>query len=84
MKENEIKDILLKKLFLEKIYVVLCDGHYQIIAVDPMFSNISVLDAHKIIYAPLAEYISNNCIHSVSIKVFHPKEWNKKRQLFNL
>lgn len=84
MKPNEIKNILLKNLFLKEIYVLLHDDHYQIIAVDPIFSDMNMLEAHKIIYAPLTKYISANRIHSVSIKVFSPEEWNEKRLLFNI
>lgn len=84
MKTSDIKSLILKKLFLEELYVLLHSNHYQIIAVDPMFFDMSVLEAHKIIYAPLAAYISNNKIHSVSIKVFNPQEWRKHRHLFNV
>lgn len=84
MKENEIKNIILKHLCLEEIYVILNNDHYQIIAVDSIFHNMNVLEAHRMIYAPLTQYILNNQVHSISIKVFNPKEWNEKRQLFNI
>lgn len=84
MKANDIKDIILKKLSIEEVHVSLNNDHYQIIVIDPILSAISMLEAHKIIYAPLVEYISNNLIHAVSINVFHPEEWNRKRRLFNL
>lgn len=84
MKTSDIKSIILKDLCLEEVHVLLFEKHYQIIAIDSMFLNISMLEAHKMIYAPLLKYILNNKIHSVSIKVFNPEEWNIKRQLFNL
>lgn len=84
MKANVVKDILVQVLSFKEIHVVLYDNHYQIIAVDSIFSDMNILEAHKVIYAPLAEYILNNQIHSVSIKVFTPKEWQEKRRLFNI
>lgn len=84
MKTSDIKEIILKNLSLEKVYVLLYNNHYQIIAVDSIFVNISTVEAHQMIYAILTEYILNNCIHSVSIKVFTPKEWNINRRLFNI
>lgn len=84
MRENEIKSIILQALSLEEVYVLLRDDHYQIIAVDSMFYDMSTLEAHKVIYAPLTKYILNNQIHSISIKIFNPKEWSEKRRLFSI
>lgn len=81
--ENKIEAIILAHIRLEKIYVFSDDANnYQIIAVDPIFSKMSVLEAHKVIYAPLTKYISENKIHAVSIKVFDPENWKKYHKLY--
>lgn len=84
MKVYEVKNILLKELSLQEVYVSLCNDHYQVIAVDEIFSNMSMLDAHKLVYGPLSKYILSDEIHAVSIKTFAPQEWNKKRQFFDV
>lgn len=84
MNENEVKDILLKNLLLDKVYVSFYENNCQIIAISHIFYNMSELERHKMIYAPLMQHISNNEIHSVSIQAFNPEEWNKKRILYNI
>ncbi|WHL25038.1 MAG: BolA/IbaG family iron-sulfur metabolism protein [Candidatus Blochmannia vicinus] len=84
MNENEVKDILVKNLLLDKVYVSFYEKNCQIIAIGHIFYDMSELERHKIVYAPIMQHILNNEIHSVSIQAFNPEEWNKKRILYNI
>lgn len=84
MDANKIQNILLKYLSLKKIYVISIQNHYQIIVIDKILSQKTKLEQHKIIYAPLMQYIIHNIIHSISIHVFCPNEWNKQRHLYKI
>lgn len=77
MYTQEIKILLLKALNLKKVYVLVEENHYKIIAIDKIFIGKSTIEQHKLIYGPIAKYITNNKIHSISIHVFCPEEWNK-------
>lgn len=81
MYADEIKQLLLKNLVLEKVYVFVDGKNCKIIAIDHIFSNKSTLEQHKLIYAPLMKYITNNKIHAISIHVFCPDEWNNQHRL---
>ncbi|WP_331828491.1 BolA family protein [Candidatus Blochmannia sp. SNP] len=85
MNENEVKSILLKNLLLDEVHVSFYENNCQIIAIGHIFYNMSELERHKIVYAPLMQHILNNEIHSVSIHAFNPEEWkNKKHMLYNI
>lgn len=84
MYTDNIKKILLKNLSLERVYVMVNENHYRIIAIDKIFIDKSTLEQHKLIYAALAKFITCNKIHAISIHTFSPKEWNKQRQLFKI
>lgn len=78
MYEHEIKNLLLKTLSLKEIYVsIINENYYKIIAIDRIFSDKSTLERHQIIYSVLADYITSNKIHAISIFAFCPKEWKK-------
>lgn len=81
MYRHEIKKILLQSLSLNKVYVFVDGSHYKIIAIDKIFNNKSILERHKLIYAPLVKYIKNNMIHSISIHAFCPESWGEKNKL---
>lgn len=84
MHANKIKNILSQHLSLTEIYVIPIKNHYQIIVVNKILNDKTKLEQHKIIYAPLMKYITQNIIHSVSIHVFSPNEWNTKRHLYKI
>lgn len=84
MHTNKIQNILIQHLSLKKVYVITYGNHYQIIVVDKILNDKTKLEQHKTIYAPLMQYITQNIIHSISIHVFDPDEWNKKRYLYKI
>lgn len=84
MYTNKIKNILLHHLSLKEIYVIPYGNHYQIIVIDKTLSAKTKLEQHKTIYAPLKEYIVKNIIHSISIYVFSPEDWNNQRHLYKV
>ncbi len=57
------------------------NGHFQVIAVSPLFAGMSRVKKQQTIYAPLAEHIASNAIHALSIKAFTPEEWQRDRKL---
>lgn len=75
MKSDEIESLLKKVLNLENIKVKNIENHFEIIAIDNIFKNMSDVEKQKIIYEPLANYIANNVIHSISIETYTPNEW---------
>lgn len=76
MYSKEVKNILLKNLSLQQVYVFANDNHYQIIAIDKIFIGKSKLEQHKLIYKTITSFIKHNQIHAVSIHTFSPEEWN--------
>lgn len=84
MYTTKIQNILLEYLNLKEVYVMTYGNHYQIIVIDQILSSKKKLDQQQIIYAPLMKYITQNMIHSISIHVFCPDEWNKKRHIYKI
>ncbi|MBB6056750.1 MAG: BolA family transcriptional regulator [Gammaproteobacteria bacterium] len=81
MHPTEIESILRAALALDELYVQGENGHFQVIAVSPLFAGMSRVKKQQTIYAPLAEHIASNAIHALSIKAFTPEEWQRDRKL---
>ncbi|MCD1124930.1 BolA family iron metabolism protein IbaG [Jinshanibacter sp. LJY008] len=78
---NEIRQILLDALNLQDVRVTGDGSHFQVIAIGDMFEGMSRVKQQQAVYAPLMEYISDNRIHALSIKVYTPAEWERDRKL---
>ncbi len=78
MDTNKIKQVLIEQLKLDEVIVNGDGSHFQIIVVAEMFNGMSRVKQQKVIYAPLMEYIADNQIHALSIKVYTPAEWTKR------
>lgn len=74
MNPKELRKILNQNLQFNFITVNGFNGHFEIIIVDTKFDGMNKINRHKMIYAPLMEYISNNQIHALKIKAYTPKE----------
>ncbi|UVK77384.1 MAG: acid stress protein IbaG [Sodalis sp. Fle] len=81
METYAIKDVLIKALRLDQVHVSGNGRHFQVIAVSKQFAGMSKIKKQQIIYAPLMEYISDDRIHSLSIKAYTPEEWQCARKL---
>ncbi|ADV33458.1 bolA-like protein [Candidatus Blochmanniella vafra str. BVAF] len=85
MNADKIKEILLSCLNLSEVYVAFdYHGHCQIIAIGSMFIEKNKLERHKIVYAPLKQYITYNKIHSLSIYAFSLNEWDINKKFYNV
>lgn len=81
MTENEIKDILMQALSLQEIHVSGDGSHFQVIAIDDRFADMSRVKKQQTISGPLSECIADNRIHALSVKTFTPDEWKRHRLL---
>jgi len=80
----QVEKILSEALSLQEIHVKGDGSHFEVIAVDPTFENMSRVKKQQFIYQPLMEYIQRNDIHAVSIKAFTPDEWARDKKLMSL
>ncbi|MBD1576197.1 MULTISPECIES: BolA family iron metabolism protein IbaG [Vibrio] len=80
----QVKQILDDALALQEIHVKGEGSHYEVVAVDPTFENMSRVKKQQLIYAPLMEFIQRNDIHAVSIKAYTPTEWARDKKLMSL
>ncbi|MDP2560693.1 BolA family protein [Psychrobium sp. 1_MG-2023] len=81
MEIEEIKALLNDAITLDELHVSGENGHYQIIAVSPMFGEMSRVKQQQAIYAPLNEVIASGAVHAVSIKAFTPEKWQREQLL---
>ena len=80
MQPTEIESILRAALSLDEVYAQGDGGHFQVIAVSPLFADMSRVKKQQIVYAPLSEHIASNAIHALSIKAFTPEEWKREKK----
>lgn len=84
MESIEIKQILINALNLDDAHVTGDGSHFQVIAIGDVFAGMSRVKQQQTVYAPLMEFISDNRIHALSIKVYTPEEWQRDRKLSGL
>ncbi|MEM0909516.1 MAG: BolA family protein [Pseudomonadota bacterium] len=82
MTNEEVIALLQSTLSLQEIKVKSEGSHYQIIAIDDSFGQMSRVKRQQLVYSPLSEKISDGTIHAVSIKTFTPEQWQREK-LFN-
>ncbi|MFW8592211.1 BolA family protein [Glaciecola sp. 2405UD65-10] len=82
MTNEDIANMLTEKLALSDVKVKSEGTHFQIIAIDDRFSDMSRVKKQQLVYAPLSELIADGTIHAVSIKTFSEQQWQREK-LFN-
>lgn len=77
MKTTELKDRLKSALPEGDFYVKDLTGtedHFQVVAISQAFQGLSLLEQHRMVYAPLEKDIQG-AIHALSIKTFTQDQW---------
>lgn len=82
MTNEDIAKLLKTDLSLSDVKVKSEGTHYQIIAIDDKFEQMSRVKRQQFVYAPLSELIADGTIHAVSIKTFSTAQWQREK-LFN-
>jgi acid stress-induced BolA-like protein IbaG/YrbA len=82
MTNEEIAEMLTKDLALHDVKVKSEGTHFQIIAIDDRFEDMSRVKRQQFVYAPLSELIADGTIHAVTIKTFSTAQWQRDK-LFN-
>ncbi|MFT6270444.1 MAG: acid stress-induced BolA-like protein IbaG/YrbA [Alphaproteobacteria bacterium] len=82
MTNEEIAEMLSTTLSLNDVKVKSEGTHFQIIAIDDRFEEMSRVKRQQYVYAPLSELIADGTIHAVSIKTFGTAQWQREK-LFN-
>ncbi|CEN32015.1 Uncharacterized protein YrbA [Candidatus Westeberhardia cardiocondylae] len=75
MKKDKIRNILMKKLSANEVYVYNDGKYFEIVVVSECFLGKSRVKKQKMVYEPLIKFIENNYIHALSVKTYTPLEW---------
>lgn len=75
MENNEIQSVLMNVFFFQEVYVFGDGSYFQVIVVGELFDGMSWVKKQQMVYGLLMEYIVDNCIYVVSIKVYIFVEW---------
>ncbi len=83
MEVSDIEKLINDALELDELHVTFDGSQCKVIAVADMFADLSRVKRQQVVYAPLAQAISENKIHAVTIKTFTKEQWQRDK-LFNL
>ena len=72
--EEIIKNILSKSIDKSEVSVEGSEAKYTVKVVSDIFSNKSIIERHKVIYALLDTYIKSGEIHALTIKTLTVNE----------
>jgi acid stress-induced BolA-like protein IbaG/YrbA len=67
------------KLNLNHVKVKSEGSHFQIIAIDDCFEDMSRVKKQQLIYGPLSEKISDGTMHAITIKTFSVDQWQREK-----
>ncbi len=82
MTNEEIASLLKTKLDLNDVKVKSEGSHFQIIAIDDCFEEMSRVKKQQLIYGPLSDKIADGTMHAITIKTFSVDQWQREK-LFN-
>ncbi len=82
MTNEELATKLTKELSVSEVKVKSEGTHYQVIAIDDKFTDMSRVKRQQFVYASLSDMIADGTIHAVSIKTFSEAQWQREK-LFN-
>jgi len=82
MTNEEIAEMLTKELALHEVKVKSEGTHFQIMAIDDRFDDMSRVKRQQLVFAPLSDLIADGTIHAVTIKTFSTAQWQRDK-LFN-
>ncbi|MEQ8762411.1 MAG: BolA family transcriptional regulator [Planctomycetota bacterium] len=78
---EEIQKTLQEALPESEVHVADLTGtrdHYQVIVIAPQFQDASLIDQHRMVYAPLQKQIGGD-IHALAIKTMTPEQWKSQQ-----
>lgn len=79
MTNEEIASLLKAELTLDDVKVKSEGSHFQIIAVDNRFADMSRVKKQQFIYGPLSEKIADGTMHAITIKTFTVEQWQREK-----
>jgi acid stress-induced BolA-like protein IbaG/YrbA len=81
MTHDEIIAQIKQATGIDEVYVKSEGTHFQIIAVDDKFEEMSRVKRQQMISSPLSEVIADGTIHALSIKTFSREQWKREKLL---
>jgi acid stress-induced BolA-like protein IbaG/YrbA len=51
--------------------------HFEARVVSPDFAGKSMVDQHKLVYAPLNDLLKTGELHALALKTYSPEQWKK-------
>lgn len=51
--------------------------HFEARVVTPAFEGKSMIDQHKLVYAPLDDLLKTGELHALALKTYTPEQWKK-------
>ena len=54
--------------------------HFEARVVSAEFDGKSMIDQHKLVYAPLQDWLKSGELHALALRTFSPSQWEKFRR----
>jgi acid stress-induced BolA-like protein IbaG/YrbA len=58
------------------------DDHLEARVVSPAFEGRSPVERHKLVYAPLREWIEDDTVHALAIRTWTPAQYASRKEAF--
>jgi acid stress-induced BolA-like protein IbaG/YrbA len=80
LSEESIRDRILKALPGAEVVVRDTMGtgdHFEAQVVSPAFAGKTMVQQHKLVYAPLQDWLATGELHALALKTYSPEQWQK-------
>jgi acid stress-induced BolA-like protein IbaG/YrbA len=54
--------------------------HFEARVVSQAFDGMSMVEQHKLVYAPLQDWLKSGELHALALRTFSPAQWEKFRR----
>jgi stress-induced morphogen len=51
--------------------------HFEARVVSPAFAGKTMIEQHKLVYAPLQDVLKTGALHALALKTYSPEQWKK-------
>ncbi|MFC4702015.1 BolA family protein [Glaciecola siphonariae] len=79
MTHDEIVEKIKSATGLQEVFVKSEGSHFQVIAVDDKFDEMTRVKRQQFVSSPLSEQIADGTIHALTIKTFSQAQWQREK-----
>lgn len=80
---EQLEQLLKTRITLDELRVKGDGSHFEIVAVSPVFAELSRVKQQQYVMSAIKEEIASGAVHAVSIRAYTPEKWARDKLLMS-